>query len=120
MKRYLLSQTLGNIPCEYLRITSENESINKLAIVFTARVHPGETVGSLMMKGALEYLCSENSQAKLLRELFVFYMIPMLNPDGVIVGNYRSALDGIDLNRNFRNPSKVLHPQIFLLKKLAT
>jgi len=42
----------------------------------------------------------------------------MLNPDGVIIGNYRCSLDGLDLNRNFRNPSKKLHHQIYMLKKL--
>jgi len=31
----------------------------------------------------------------------------MLNPDGVIIGNYRCSLDGSDLNRKFRWPSKV-------------
>lgn len=42
---------------------------------------------------------SEDEDAKVLRERFVFKIIPMLNPDGVIVGNYRSSLGGHDLNR---------------------
>jgi hypothetical protein len=31
----------------------------------------------------------------------------MLNPDGVIHGNYRCSLAGVDLNRQWVNPSKV-------------
>jgi len=40
-----------------------------------------------------------------LRDNFVFKVIPMLNPDGVIVGNYRCSLSGLDLNRQWQGPS---------------
>jgi hypothetical protein len=30
----------------------------------------------------------------------------MLNPDGVINGNYRCSLAGVDLNRRWKFPSK--------------
>ena len=62
-----------------------------------ARVHSGETVSSYMMKGAIEYLLSPS--AKSLRKNYVFYVLPMLNPDGVRYGNYRTSLLGVDLNR---------------------
>lgn len=52
-----------------------------------------------MMKGVLDYLTSDNLQATALRDTFVFKVVPMLNPDGVIVGNYRCSLAGGDLNR---------------------
>ena len=69
-------------------------------VVLTARVHPGESVGSWMMKGALDFLTSTDlPEAEILRQNFVFKVIPMLNPDGVIVGNYRCSLSGLDLNR---------------------
>ena len=40
----------------------------------------------------------------------------MLNPDGVINGNYRCNLSGVDLNRQWIDPSKKLHPTIFHTK----
>lgn len=43
----------------------------------------------------------------------------MINPDGVIRGNYRCNTLGVDLNRRWQNPSKVLHPTIFFCKQLA-
>ena len=54
----------------------------------------------------------------MLRETFVFKIIPMLNPDGVYNGNYRCNYVGADLNRRWPNPSKILHPTIYYTKRL--
>lgn len=37
--------------------------------------------------------------ASLLRENIIFKIVPMLNPDGVIIGNYRTGVFGKDFNR---------------------
>lgn len=85
-----------------------------------ARQHPGETVGSWMMRGSMFYLTDpDNEQAQLLRDNYVFKLIPMINPDGVINGNYRCSLAGCDLNRRWKHPSKVLHPTVYHTKKLV-
>jgi hypothetical protein len=42
----------------------------------------------------------------------------MLNPDGVILGSYRTGLAGCDLNRKWRKPDPDLHPTIFHAKAL--
>jgi hypothetical protein len=42
----------------------------------------------------------------------------MLNPDGVLNGNYRCSLAGCDLNRRWKAPSKKIHPTIYHTKKL--
>lgn len=42
-----------------------------------------------------------------LRRKFVFKLVPMLNPDGVVVGNYRTNLAARDLNRTYKDPKKV-------------
>ena len=72
-----------------------------------------------MMRGVLNFLTDpDDEEAKLLRENFVFKVIPMLNPDGVINGNYRCSLAGCDLNRRWKYPSKSLHPSVFHTKRL--
>lgn len=70
------------------------------AVILTGRVHPGESNASYVMEGLIDYLVQHDDPNALeLRDRFVFKIVPMLNPDGVIVGNYRSSLSGTDLNR---------------------
>ena len=72
-----------------------------------------------MMKGVLDFLTDpDNKEAEILRQHFVFKIIPMMNPDGVINGNYRCSLAGCDLNRRWKTPSKVLQPIIYQVKKM--
>jgi len=69
--------------------------------VLTSRVHPGEPQASYMMEGSLKFLLSKTDLAEELLKNFVFKIVPMLNPDGVIHGNYRCSLLGVDLNRKW-------------------
>lgn len=55
---------------------------------------------------------------KILRDNFIFKVIPMLNPDGVIVGNYRCSLSGRDLNRNYKTSLKAGYPSIWHTREL--
>ena len=88
----------------------------KKAIVITSRVHPGEPQASHMLDGLLDYLLSK--EADQLRQNFVIRIVPMLNPDGVVYGNYRCSLLGCDLNRKWEKPNRLLHPTIFHSKQL--
>lgn len=49
----------------------------------------------------------------------MFKIVPMLNPDGVIIGNYRTSLAGCDLNRKFDDPDFRLHPTVWNIKEMA-
>lgn len=120
LKKEILCYTLLGNPCYLLTITSPGRGRDKRGVVFTGRVHPGETVSSWTIKGIVRFLLSDSLEARLLRENFVFKIIPMLNPDGVVSGNYRCSLAGCDLNRRYKNPSKALTPTVYYLKQMAT
>ena len=109
--------------CDMLIITtfgSDPETIkNRKGIVISSRVHPGETGASWMMKGILDYLLAGNIKSKILRDNFVFKVIPMLNVDGVVNGSSRCNLAGVDLNRVWIDPSRKLHPTVYHMKNMV-
>lgn len=90
----------------------------KKYIIISGRVHPGEANGSYMMEGFMRFITGDSLEAQELRKLIVFKVIPMSNPDGVIIGNYRSSLSGNDLNRQYQNPDYRLHPTVTGIKDL--
>ncbi|KAK9891541.1 hypothetical protein WA026_015502 [Henosepilachna vigintioctopunctata] len=118
----LLCKSLAGNNVDYITITSpsEEEDIKKKrAIVITARVHPGETPSSWMMKGIIDFLTSDCAPAKELRDKFIFKIVPMLNPDGVVVGNNRCSLSGKDLNRQYRTVMREAYPSIWYTKLMV-
>ncbi|XP_046573765.1 cytosolic carboxypeptidase 2-like isoform X1 [Haliotis rubra] len=121
-KQRVLCRTLAGNLVYVLTITSPSQNPedikHKKAVVVTSRVHPGESNSSWMMKGFLDYLTGNSADAKLLRDTFIFKIVPMLNPDGVIVGNYRCSLAGRDLNRNYKTVLKDSYPSVWHTKNM--
>ena len=69
---------------------------NKLEAVglVVGRQHPGEPVGSWMTEGFIREVRARADTSKML-----WVIVPMLNVDGVVLGNNRTGLIGYDLNR---------------------
>ncbi|XP_074980360.1 cytosolic carboxypeptidase 3 isoform X2 [Caretta caretta] len=118
----ILCHSLARNIVYVLTITSPSESgkeaKRKAAVILTARVHPGETNSSWIMKGFLDYILGNSGNAQLLRDTFIFKVVPMLNPDGVIVGNYRCSLAGQDLNRNYTSDLKESFPSVWYTRNM--
>lgn len=122
MRRSLLCNTLLGNRCDLITITNRGSSIEEIkersAIVLSARVHPGESNSSFIMHGLIKFLTSQDPAAIALRNNFVFKIVPMLNPDGVIHGNYRCSMMGTDLNRRYKDVHPLFYPTISSLKSI--
>ena len=91
----------------------------KKIFVVTSRVHPGETPATHVFNGFLGFLLQRDDERAIkLREKFVFKLIPIVNPDGVSFGHYRSDSQGQNLNRFYDDPKPDLHPETFAVKSL--
>ncbi len=104
-ERSLLCTTICGLPVPKIKITANKASLpNQLpehkrkTIFVTARVHPGETNASTVFEGFLNALI-ENAETSPVLANFIVRLVPCMNPDGVVCGNYRSSLAGVDLNR---------------------
>uniref|UniRef100_A0A0N4Z244 Pepdidase_M14_N domain-containing protein n=1 Tax=Parastrongyloides trichosuri TaxID=131310 RepID=A0A0N4Z244_PARTI len=114
-----IGKTLNKNSLKLITITASPFDKNREMIVLSARVHPGETNSSWIMHGILKFLLDKDDKnANSLREKYIFKIIPMLNPDGVINGNHRCSLSGNDLNRTWHNPIKFIHPEIYHSKAI--
>ncbi|KAL1437094.1 hypothetical protein MTO96_049090 [Rhipicephalus appendiculatus] len=118
LERQELCRTMAGNPVPLLTITAQPLELSRPYILLTARVHPGETNSSWIMKGIIDFLLSDKPVAQRVRETFVFKIVPMLNPDGVINGCHRCSLAGQDLNRQWSFPDPDLHPTIYHTKAL--
>lgn len=90
----------------------------KPVVFVSARVHPGETPGSYMMEGFLNFIMSKDKRAERLRNIYVFKIVPVINPDGVARGYYRCDIHGENLNRFYDEPNLERQPAIYAIKKL--
>ncbi|XP_075611643.1 cytosolic carboxypeptidase 2 [Balearica regulorum gibbericeps] len=118
MVRALCRSLAGNT-VYLLTITSPAGAAAKRAVVLSARAHPGESGSSWAMQGFLDFLLSTHADARLLRRLFVFKVVPMLNPDGVVVGNSRCSLAGRDPNRAYGTALRGSFPGVWHLRAMV-
>lgn len=92
---------------------------DKKIIFISSRVHPGETPASFVLNGFINLLLDRKNQiAQILRRMYVFKIVPFLNPDGVYNGLYRSDTLGHNLNRVYLNPRLDTQPSIYAVRKI--
>ena len=117
----MLCRSVVGLPLWQITISRSLKDLKKRPVILiTSRVHSGETPASFIFRGIFDFLTSERKEAKLLRRYYTFILVPCLNPDGVISGNYRNSIAGVDLNRQWINPDEEFHPEIYHLKQHLT
>jgi len=89
---------------DLLTITNDAVPMGEKEIIYLiGRQHAGETSSSHMLEGMIDFLLSEDVYANGFRNNYVWYIVPMVNPDGVFLGNSRANSEGNDPNRDWGN-----------------
>tara|TARA_R110000787_G_scaffold9028_6_gene31374 strand:+ start:27051 stop:28181 length:1131 start_codon:yes stop_codon:yes gene_type:complete len=82
-----------------------------------ARQHPGESMAQWWMEGALERLTDEeDAVARLLCQQATIHLVPNMNPDGSRRGHLRTNAVGVNLNREWHDPSMERSPEVLLVR----
>jgi hypothetical protein len=106
MSEYVKIDSIGlsvqGRPLWRLTISSDpNNVAGKRTIHVHARTHPQETEGFYVTREMIKILLSESNLAQIVRTNCVFYIIPMYNPDGVVLAHTRTNANNVDLEANW-------------------
>jgi hypothetical protein len=102
-----IAKTAERRDIRLLTITDPHtEAETKKTVLIMALQHAGEDAGGFLVEGLINYLISEDPGAQEAREKFIFHIIPMMNPDGMVNGitRYNTAME--DLNNIWLNDEK--------------
>ncbi len=107
-----LGQSIEGQPIDCLRIGSGAKQV-----WLYARQHPGESMAEHWIEGALEMLTDPaDVVAKALREKCTLHIVPNMNPDGSCRGHLRTNAVGVNLNREWAEPSAERSPEVLCVR----
>ncbi|MDJ0643612.1 MAG: M14-type cytosolic carboxypeptidase [Erythrobacter sp.] len=98
--RDLLGQSAQGRDIERLTI-ADPETRQRETVVLVGRQHPPEVTGTLALAPFVETLMEDSALARAFRTRFETIVVPLLNPDGVVLGHWRHNTGGVDLNRDW-------------------
>ncbi|APE29456.1 M14 family metallopeptidase [Aurantiacibacter gangjinensis] len=82
-----------------------------------ARQHPGESMAEWWMEGALEVLTDPADViGRVLRQKCRLHVVPNCNPDGSFRGHLRTNGVGVNLNREWDNPTAEKSPEVLAIR----
>lgn len=88
----------------------------KTRIWIHAGAHPAETTSYFTLEGLVAWLLSGDPWAEALLDRALLDLVPMANPDGVFLGNYRVNANSANLEDEWAAPYASPQPEIVALR----
>jgi len=88
----------------------------KTRVWIHAGIHPAETTSYFLVEGLTDWLGSGDPFAELLLDHAILDVVPMANPDGVALGNYRVSANSRNLEDEWAAPYASAQPEIIALR----
>lgn len=104
-------------PIQMLELTDASvPDTQKHRVWVHAAVHPAETTANFVAEGLVEFLLSGDPLAELMLDRLIVDVVPMANPDGAFLGNYRTNADSVNLEEQWARPYASTVPEIVALR----
>lgn len=118
VKTSIIGYSHDSLAIPMLRITDSRIKDKKKRVIWIhGRSHPSESPASWHLESMVNILLGNDSYAKEIRASAIFYIVPLINPDGVFGGFSRSSSTGVNLEINWDRPDSLTMPEVKILKK---
>jgi hypothetical protein len=81
-----------------------------------AGIHPAETTSYFVVEGLVDWLLSGSAVSEVMLGALVFDLVPMTNPDGVFLGNYRTNSRSANLEEEWASPYASVEREVVALR----
>lgn len=79
-------------------------------------IHPSESTSYFVVEGLVAWLQGGSAEAERLLDRAIVEICPMVNPDGVFLGNYRTSANSTNLEEQWSAPYNSTQPEIVALR----
>lgn len=113
-----IGKSMNGLAVDMLTITDSSiPDKGKKRVWIHGRSHPSEQPANWHLEALIENIVADTPQARDMRRETIFYVVPMINPDGVTGGYSRSSSTGVNIEINWDRPDSLTMPEVKLLKK---
>lgn len=100
-----LGNSVQGRPIQLLTLTDGSvPDAGKKRIWIHSAVHPSETPAYFFVEGLVAWLQGGSAEAERLLDAAIVDIVPMANPDGVFLGNYRTNANSVNLEDQWSAP----------------
>lgn len=117
LQEHILGRSRLDYPIVMWEIT--NRAVpddQKFRVWIHSGIHPSETTSYFCCEGLIDWLLSGDIAPSLLLNRIILNIVPMANPDGVVLGNYRTSASSTNLENEWLAPYNSTQPEIIALR----
>ncbi len=106
---------LGLIPNQEGAIKPTAADLEKRVIYIHGRIHPSESPSSWHLEALIDKIIEDETGAL---ANTIFYVVPIINPDGVALGRSRTNRRGVNMEYNYNRQADETEPEVAAVKGL--